>query len=469
MRTAVDSGSSRSVASRQRFAAARRPTLLWRSFLGALGLLALVLCAALAYLLAGPATFAPYAWQPGASADLSGRYVPNDALTRGRLVATRWVEPGNFERIRYQGVGPETIAVGPDGNLYAGLCDAGLGGTLTDPPACRLEGDLQGWVVRVNPKDPHDVEPYVRTGGRPLGLAFDATGKLYIADGIKGLLRVESNLAPGASAPGAIAEVSAPFHTIVPVATCNRDDDKPDRQPGYADSVAIGPDGSVWFTCPSQRWSLAEIRMDIFENQPTGRLLRYQPCTAADPLRCPKDVLADDLMYANGIAVIESGRALLVNEWAGFRITRLELRPGGGPPERSVFVDNLPGYPDNLSVGPNGTLWVGLSIKRQALIDRFRPHPVLMQMLERLPATPLERHAWVIGLSERGELLWNLQDTSGFFNQATGAYAVGDALHIGSYTDSSMLCITRPGAKPDQDPCDPWAKPSATVAAAVQP
>jgi sugar lactone lactonase YvrE len=397
--------------------------------------------------------------------ELSGPYVPNDAITRGRLVATRWIERGNFERVRYQGVGPETVAVGPDGLLYTGLCDAGLGGTLTEPPACRVDGEAQGWIVRIERKAHQLVVPYVQTGGRPLGLAFDDAGKLYIADGRRGLLRVESNLSVSTHARP-VDEVQAAMHTVVPVATCSRDDADPDPLPHYADSVAIGPDGSVWFTCPSQRWPLAEIRNEIMESRPTGRILRYEPCDDPDPLRCPKEVVADDLLFANGIAVIEDGRALLVNEWTGFKITRLELDDESRVRSRRIFFDNTPGYPDNLTVDRDGTVWVGLSLRRQEIVDRFRPYPFLMTALSRLPASliKLERYAWVIGIDSTGDLAFNLQDSSGFFDQATGVYPVGDALYIGSYTERSLACIPRPGSKLDYDPCDPWIKSPKSVA-----
>jgi hypothetical protein len=253
---------------------------------------------------------------------------------------------------------------------------------------------------------------------------------------------------------------------VVPVATCSRGDAELDRLPYYADSVAIGPDGSVWFTCPSQRWPLSEIRNEIFESRPTGRVLRYEPCDDADPLRCPKEIVADDLFFANGIAVIENGRALLVNEWTGFRITRLELDEKHHVRSRSVFFDNTPGYPDNLTVDEEGTVWVGLTLRREELVDRFRPYPFLVRALSRLPASliKLERYAWVIGIDETGELAFNLQDSSGFFDQATGAYPVGDALYIGSYTETSLACIRRPGSKLEDDPCDPWTNPQFSMA-----
>jgi len=442
-------------------AEARRSSL-WRVYLGTLGLLALAQALVFGWLFFAPPKVYPYAWQPLAMPELSGPYAPNDAITRGRLLPTRWVEYGRFERIRYQGVGPETVAIGPDGALYTGLCDGQTGGTSVEPPLCRNDGKLQGWIVRIDPRIPNSAEPFVRTGGRPLGLAFDAQGRLYVADAQRGLLRVESAPTDPSQDLRSAAQ-RAWSRSVVPVATCSRNDAAPDPQPHYADSVAVAPDGSVWFTCPSQRWPLGEIRNEVIESQPTGRVLRYHPCDDPQPLRCRKSLEVEDLLFANGIAVIDGGRALLVNEWTGFRITRLDLDTSGRVSGRSTFFANTPGYPDNLTVDSDGIVWVGLSLTRQPLVERFRNYPFLLTALSRLPPsfTVQRRYAWVIGIDSHGRLAHNLQDATGFFDQATGAYPVGDALYIGSYSQTALACIRHPRARSGDgpDPCDPWARP----------
>jgi hypothetical protein len=66
------------------------------------------------------------------------------------------------------GDGPEAETPGPGGFLYTGLQD--------------------GWIVRVRPDGQGPAERVGPTGGRPLGMQFDANGHLIVADGFRGLL-----------------------------------------------------------------------------------------------------------------------------------------------------------------------------------------------------------------------------------------------------------------------------------------
>ena len=67
------------------------------------------------------------------------------------------------------GVGPEDVALGPDGNLYAAM--------------------LNGDILKIS-ADHSQITPLINTGGRPLGVTFNGEGNLIIADPYKGLLRV---------------------------------------------------------------------------------------------------------------------------------------------------------------------------------------------------------------------------------------------------------------------------------------
>jgi hypothetical protein len=67
--------------------------------------------------------------------------------------------------------GAEDLEPGPDGRLYASLADGRI-------MVREIEG---GW------------SEYADTHGRPLGLAFAPDGALFVADALKGLLRLEDD------------------------------------------------------------------------------------------------------------------------------------------------------------------------------------------------------------------------------------------------------------------------------------
>jgi hypothetical protein len=172
-----------------------------RSFVNA-GIL--VLAAAIGYLLLWPVPIEPVAWQATRFAGYAGPHARNERLADLRLVS---LEPH---------VGPEHIVFGPDGLLYTGV--------------------RSGAVLRMQP-DGTGVEKVVDTQGRPLGLDFDADGRLVIADALRGLLAVQ---------PGGAVVVLADSVALEPIR--------------YADAVKVAGDGKILFTDASTRFSPREHR-----------------------------------------------------------------------------------------------------------------------------------------------------------------------------------------------------------------
>lgn len=438
------------------------------------------------YLFAFPTNVQAFGWLPGLSSDLTGRYVSNDALTRGRLLPMQLVEAGNLEITRYRGVGPEHIVQGRDGYLYTGLCDAGQDGD-DEASACRLSGETQGQIVRFHPADPKRIEAYATTGGRPLGMAFDAHNRLYVADARRGLLRITELTNADLT--------QTPYRVVEQVASCRTrprpalrgsevDHEAPSDRRSWqtyeaeeedrlnfdlADSVVVRRDGAVLFTCPTQRFPLSQVRQEGLEGDATGRILLYQPCTAHEPLTCPTRLVVDGLMFPNGLALNRDETALYVNEWSRFQITKFLLDNNANiiANSREAFFEHAPGYPDNITIGPDGTIWIGLVIRRNPLLDRLRPLPFFVNTLARLPESLIRftRHAWILGLNEQGRVIHNLQDSSGLFNQVTGAYPIGDALYLGSNTEPAILCVPQPGAR--NNSCPPARGPAHLAATAM--
>lgn len=349
-----------------------RPRWLLRTSIAALALL-------LGYLLAWPVPIAPVAWEAPDSPGFVGVFAANAGLADAETVSTAG-EPG-----------PEDFTAGADGRLYAATA--------------------RGWIIRYDSSGSAPTR-WVNTGGRPLGMAFDSAGTLWVADARRGLLAV------------------APDGTVR-VAADSTDDDGPIR---FADDVDVARDGRVYFSDASARfhppaWDALEASLlEILEHRGSGRLLEHDPATGRTT------VLAGSIVFANGVAVTHDDSAVLVNETGSYRVLRVErLGPGRGAVR--PFVDALPGFPDNITRGLEGRYWVALVSPRNALVDRLAPYPFARKIVQRLPGwirpAPVN-YGHVIAVDDSGRVLESLQDPVGGYPMLTSALEVPGWLYLGS-------------------------------------
>lgn len=306
-----------------------------------------------AYLSVWPTPIDPARWEPPAAPGFVGPYQPN-----ARLARAEWLARG-------VGVGPESTAVDRLGRVHAGFSD--------------------GRIVRLS-ADGGRAEIVANTGGRPLGLAFDGDSNLLVADAVKGLLSISAS---GAQSILATREGGVQF--------------------GMVDDVDVADDGTVYFSDASSKFSLFQHRDDVFEHRPHGQLLSYDPRTK----RVQREL--GDLYFANGVAVSGDQSFVLVCETSMYRVTRL-WRSGPRKGSRDVFIDNLPGFPDNITFSRDrGIFWLALFAPRDATVDRLMPHPWLRKVVRRLPTwvqpNPA-RYAFALGIDLHGRVVHNLQDPS---------------------------------------------------------
>ena len=357
---------------------------------------ALVLLLVLAaYLLLMPVPLAPVAWQAPADAGYAGPFAVNTRLA-------------DLHRITIGAeAGPEHVALGPDGRLYAAV-----------------DG---GKILRLSP-DGASVEIWARTGGRVLGFDFDKAGRLIAADALRGLLAI------------APLEGKESGRTITVLADAVPLDGVQDPI-RYADAVAVASDGKIYFTDASRRFgpaqwggTFASSMLDIMEHARTGRVLVYDPAAERT------EILASGLSFANGIALSADGQSLFVVETGAYRIWKIPVSArhmdlSASAPEAKVVVDNLPGYPDNLMRGRDGRIWAGLVKPRSALLDWLADKPLLRKMAMRLPqrlwpVPPAYGH--VFAFDESGRIVADLQDPGGAYPQTTGVTETTDRLYVQS-------------------------------------
>ena len=353
---------------------------------GFLKLLGLLLLVAVAYLLAWPVPIDPVAWTPPPNPGLTGKFAVNNELAAAERLA------------QGHGAGPEAVVVGPDGRIYTGYLDGRL--SAIDPRSGKVE-DLEN------------------TGGRPLGVSFDAAGRLFIADAVQGLMMLEPD-------GGEIRVLSNAANG---------------QALGFVDDLDLDAQGNVYFSDASAKFGVHQVMESFFEHRGEGALLRYDPRTGKTA------ELAAGLHFPNGVALGPDDEYLLLTETAKYRVLKYWLK-GDKAGSIETFIDNLPGFPDNITFNGRDTYWLALYGPRTADLDQLLPQPFLRKIIYRLPdaVQPAPaKHGIVIGLNLDGEVVANLQAQGpDSFAPVTSVRQHGEWLYLGSLSAPSIARVKNP-------------------------
>jgi sugar lactone lactonase YvrE len=319
-----------------------------------------------------PAPISPVAYSPPKAQKLIGVLVPNNLLQNAELLALGKIN------------GPEEVAVDNQGRVYGGTQD--------------------GKIMVLSPDG--KVEIFAQTYGRPLGMQFDNNQNLIVCDAYKGLLLINPQ--------GQITVL-----TITADGLAFK----------FTDALDIASDGIIYFTDASAKFEHNEYLFDLLESKPYGRLLSYNPATGLTK------VLVEELYFANGVALSQQENFVLVNETYRYRIVRYWLKgPKAGTSD--IFIDNLPGFPDNISSNGQGTFWLAMFSVRNEFMDNLHPYPFLKAQMSKLPKVfwPKPKpYGLVLALNEQGEITQSLQDPTGkHLKEITSAQEHEGYLYLGS-------------------------------------
>jgi sugar lactone lactonase YvrE len=343
------------------------------------------------YLLAWPVPIEPVSWFAPPNRGYEGVFYPNRDLA-------------GLARLSLAGDhGPEDATLGPDGNVYVTTAE--------------------GNIVRLTPDGA--PERWVSTGGRPLGLKFDAAGNLVVADAYRGLLSIS---------PARKIKVLTDTADGIPIR--------------YANNLDIAADGRVFFSDASTRFGARAFGgtyeaslLDLMEHGGHGRLLVYEPATGTTR------TLLDGLQFANGVALADDDDFVLVAETGAYQITLYWLADSRAG-QSEVLIDQLPGFPDNLTRGLDGTFWLGFASPRNKLLDEMAPQPLKRMLVQRLPTflrPKAEHYGHVIAVDRAGHVVDDLQDPGGEYPITTGVLETADCLFITSLVAPYLGVKSREG------------------------
>lgn len=361
-----------------------------RKILSGLGIVAVALAG---YLLLWPVTLQPVSWDAPMAPGYVGPHASNTKLAHLQMIDLHGDK------------GLEHIVFGPDGKLYTAVESGNI---------LRMQADGSG------------LEVFVNTGGRTLGLDFDAAGNLIAADTLRGLLSI------------------APDRKITVLV-----DKVGDARLLFTNAVVVATDGKIYFSDASMHFAPRDWGgtfeasvMDLMEGAASGRILLYDPASKATA------VVARGVSFANGVALSQDQKSLYVSETGKFRVwtiavsaRELDLAQSNPPAQASVLIDNLPGYPDNLMRGKDGKIWLGLAAPRNADADQLSNKPWLRKVVLRLPRAlwPVPQpYGHVMAFTEDGKIVADLQDPSGTYPATTSVTETEGRLYVQSLEAKGM-------------------------------
>lgn len=261
-----------------------------------------------------------------------------------------------------------------------------------------------GRIVRISP----DGQPTVvgETGGRPLGLAVARDGRLLVCDSPRGLLAMDTD--------------SGKFETLV--------EEVDGRHLQFCSNVTETPDGTIYFTESTSAFTYPHFKGAIMEARPRGSLFRRD----ADGTVL---TVVPGLYFANGVTQTADGSALVFAETQGRRLSKYWLT---GPQAGAVttLVANLPGYPDNISTGADGRIWVALVSPVNAAAEWLAPRaPALRKLLWKLPdrlQLQIKPEVWAVAFDpDSGEAIAGLHSKHPSFGMVTGLVESDGKLWMG--------------------------------------
>jgi len=198
---------------------------------------------------------------------------------------------------------------------------------------------------------------YVEYGGNTV-LVWDGKANVKLWEqagcGPSAVLPLGNDLAITCYDNGTIARISKDGKTV---ATYDKAADGSTFQ-GPNDLTADGKDG-VYFTT-SGPWESGPIVGKVFHLTADGNIQE----------------VANDLHYANGIALSKDGKRLFVNESEAGRVISFAVAEDGSLSDRRLFVrvgvvdeaSGIGAYPDGIKLGPDGNFYIGQYSKGRIVV-----------------------------------------------------------------------------------------------------
>jgi len=202
----------------------------------------------------------------------------------------------------------------------------------------------------------------------------------------------------------------------------------------------IANNGIIYFSNTSEisSYTIKYGRKVIMEMKPLGGLYSYNPKT--EEIK----TLIDGTYFGNGVVISKDQDYVLMAETTKYRVIKYWLS-GKKAGQTEIFIDNLPGFPNGISIREDGSYWLGFSTKRSKALDDIHPKTGMKKFVYGLPEfmqPQAENFGMVMNVSIDGDIIETLFDSNGTIITEAGAvkefngdlYIGGDVMpYIGKY------------------------------------
>eukprot|EP01132_Coremiostelium_polycephalum_P008067 gene8067-9925_t len=325
-------------------------------------------------------------------------------------------ESSQFRNVKYIALGklygPESLAFNKKGQMYMALKNGDI--RVVEPPFIYVNDPTS--PIQNNPETYSPNNKLLAKCGRPLGVHVDLEENVIIADALLGLLKydVES---------GDLTILSSQVNGT---------------RLNFVNDVHVGSDGTIYFTNSIRagpyfdrfnNWNtLYPSFYACFAQDNAGMVLSYSPKTKETK------VLAKDFHYANGVSLDLKEESLFVAETATFLVKRVWIK-GKKAGKVETFIENLPGYPDGIELGPDNKLYISIFGARTAFTDFLQRNPLLKRIVTRIPyigSLTMKPPSIVVLDANSGKLLKYLEASTTPMKTITSTVEYNGQIYIGN-------------------------------------
>jgi len=310
----------------------------------------------------------PVAWQPSKVLPFEGETALNEKLTQTtRIHLNGWL-------------GPEDIVFDSLGNLYCGVHN---------------EDFSDGRILKISVNN--QIEEFYNAGSWVAGLHFDKNNNLIALSHKQGLISISPD-----------KKVSI----LV-------DKDEKGNRFFIPNGLDIASDGKMYFTNTSEisAYNIKYGRKLILEMKPRGALYCYNPENRS------LETLINGTYFGNGVVLSKDESYVLMAETTKYRVLKYWLK-GEKKGQTEIFLDNLQGFPNGISVRNDGTYWLGFTTKRNEALDKIHSKVGMKKFVYGLPnflQPKADKFGMIQHISIDGKIIETLFDTKGILLPEAGA------------------------------------------------